>query len=281
MKRILIVPLLLLSIASIAQEELSDGYLNANDFKNVAPTPYPEIKPMDILSVKRVWRDIDTAEEENKIFVSPHAMLINILVTAIQQGIITPYSAASSAKNPFGDAFTEPISPQKALNILTGDSVLVPILDTQGNIVNSKWLAREFDPEKVTKFRIKEDWIFDRGRGIYEPRIIGIAPLIKVSAMGQLLSEQPAFWVNFNQTRKVLAQHQVIVKSTTSYSYDDIFLLRKFSSTIIKEHNHQNLKIADYATSKEEAERESKRIEDSLSDYRNQVWSGNSGKSIN
>jgi gliding motility associated protien GldN len=281
MKRTLILTLLALSTASFAQEIPPDGYLNTNDFKDVAPTPYPEIKPMDILSVKRVWRDIDTEVDANKLFVSPNSRLIDILVDAIQSGKLIAYSPLSTAKNPSGDAFTEPLSKKDALAKFIGDSVLVPILDKNGNTIKSQWQAGEFSPEKVTKFRLKEDWIFDKGRGIYEPRIVGIAPLVNISAMGELLSEQPAFWINFNQARKVLAQHQVIFKSTNNLSFDDVFVLRKFSSTIIKESNPDDLKIADYASSIEEREKESKRIEDSLSEYKKRIWNKSSTKTIN
>lgn len=281
MKPTLLISALILSTASMAQEVPQDGYLKTNDYANIIPTPYPEIKSMDVFSVKRVWRDIDTKIDANKLFVSPDSRLIDIIVDAIRSGKLIPYSPVTSPKNPSGDAFSEPLSKKDALAKFMGDSILVPILDQDGNTINTQWQAGEFSPEKVTKFRIKEDWVFDKGRGIYEPRIVGIAPLINTSAMGELLSEQPAFWINFNQARKVLAQHQVIFKSANNLSYDDVFVLRKFSSTIIKESNPDNLKIADYTTSKEELEKESKRIEDSLSDYKKRIWDSNSIKAIN
>lgn len=272
MKRTLILTILALSTASFAQEIPPDGYLNTNNFKDIVPVPYPQIKPMDVLSVKRIWRDIDTEIDENKLFVSPNSRLIDILVDAIQLGNLIAYSPLSTAKNPSGDAFTEPLSKKEALAKFNGDSVLVPILDSHGNTLRSEWKAGEFSPDKVTKFRIKEDWVFDKGRGIYEPRIVGIAPLVNILAMGELITEQPAFWINFNQARAVLAQHQVIFKSANNLSYDDVFVLRKFSSTIIKESNPEDLKVADYMTSDDDIKKEAARIEESIQSQKQTIW---------
>lgn len=281
MKRTLILFLITLSTTGFAQDIPPDGYLNTYDFKGVIPAPYPEIKSMDILSVKRIWRDIDTNVDANKLFDSADSKLIDIIIDGIRSDELIPYSSASTKKNPSGDTFSEPLTKDQALAKFNGDSVLVPILDKEGNTTKYQWKPGDFNPGEVTKFRLKEDWIFDRGRGIYEPRIIGIAPLINISAMGQLISEQPAFWINFNQARKKLAQHPVIFQSDTKLSYDDVFVLRKFSSTIIKESNPENLKTADYTASTEEIEKESRRIEESLSEYKKRIWDINTKKISN
>ncbi|TXH79203.1 MAG: gliding motility protein GldN [Thiothrix sp.] len=272
MKYIPILALLSLSTAALAQEIPLDGYLNTQDFKDVTPAPYPGIKPGDILSVRRVWRDIDTNVEANKLFNSSGSKLIEIIIDGIRSDEIIPYSAASTKKNPSGDAFSEPLAKEEAFAKFNEDSVMVPILDKEGNITKYQWKLGEFNPQKVTKFRLKEDWIFDRGRGIYEPRIVGIAPLVRISAIGELIAEQPAFWINFNQARKIMARHPVIFQSDTKLSYDDVFVLRKFSSTIIKESNPEDLKVADYMTSEEDIKKEAARIEASIQDQKQAIW---------
>lgn len=98
MKRILFLALLALSTTSFAQEIPQDGYLNAQDFKGVTPAPYPVIKPGDILSVKRIWRDIDTNVDANKLFESADSKLIDIIIDGIRSDELIPYSSASTKR---------------------------------------------------------------------------------------------------------------------------------------------------------------------------------------
>ncbi|PWG81780.1 type IX secretion system ring subunit PorN/GldN [Pararcticibacter amylolyticus] len=255
-----------------AQDEVpQDGFYHTKDFKNAVATPYPEIRQADVLSVKRIWRDIDTSEGINKLFSSPQSNLMDILKAAIDSGRITAYDPAVSPKNPSGDAFTVPIPGKEVFSRLT-DSVMVPVFDKDGYQTGSKMYAGEFNPEAVTKFRLKEDWIFDKGKGSYQPRIIGIAPLIKITAGDSVISEQPAFWLYFPQVRNILAQKEVITNYSTDMSFDDIFILRKFKSTIVKESTPGDLRIKDYAKSDDDMQKESDRIEKSLKDYRKKVW---------
>lgn len=274
MKHLLTLTLLIgLYISSSAQEVPQDGYFCSKNLKGAEPTPYPEIRASDIMSVKRVWRDIDTDEDVNKLFVSPQSKLIDIIVDGIQNGSLTPYNSSHTKINPSGDAFTEPMSSKEALAEFISDSIMVPVFDSSGVQISSKMKGGEFNPNIVTKFRLKEDWIFDKGRAVYEPRIVGIAPIIKINAVGELVAEQPAFWINFEQARKVFCQKQVVTNYTTDLSYDDIFVLRKFKSKIVKEATPADLKIKDYA---QDEEKEAQRIESSIADYKKNIWGKNS-----
>lgn len=273
MKHILILALVGLSISSFAQEIPQDGYFCSKNLRGAEPTPYPEIRTSDIMSVKRIWRDINTDEDANKLFTSPQSKLIDIIVEGVQNGSLTAYDSSHTKINLSGDAFTEPMSIKDALSKFILDSTIVPVFDSSGVQISTKMKGGEFNPNIVTKFRLKEDWIFDKGRGVYEPRIVGIAPLIKINAVDELIAEQPAFWINFKQARKVFCQKQVITNYTTDLSYDDIFILRKFKSKIIKEATPADLKIKDYS---QDEEKEAQRIESSIADYRKALWSKNS-----
>lgn len=276
MKHILILVLVSLHLSSFAQEFPQDGYLCSKNLEGAEPTPYPEIRASDIMTVKRVWRDIDTEDNANKLFTAPESSLIDIIVNAIQEEKVTAYSSSRSKTNPSGDAFSDPLSAKEALKAFISESIMVPIFDSTGTQIDSKMKGGEFNPNMVTKFRLKEDWIFDKGRGVYETRIVGIAPLIKINAVGELVAEQPAFWINFEQARKVFCQKHVVTTYTTDLSYDDVFTLRKFKSKVIKEATPADLKIRDYALSKEEIDKEAQRIESSLADYGRMIWSKNS-----
>ena len=68
----------------------------------------------------------------------------------------------------------------------------------------------EFDPNSITKFRIKEDVIFDRNLGRKVTRIIGLAPLLdKKSSSGEYIGTAPFFWLYYPDIRDVLAQYEV------------------------------------------------------------------------
>jgi gliding motility associated protien GldN len=103
----------------------------------------------------------------------------------------------------------------------------------------------------VVKFRIKEDWLYDKQRGIFEPRIIGIAPLIKVKIAGNVNNTeyQPAFWIYFPEARPLLATREAIRRDNdaTGLSFDDVFMKRLFNSYVVKQSNDRDERIRDYA----------------------------------
>jgi len=90
---------------------------------------------------------------------------------------------------------------------------------------------------------------------------------------GIVFSEQPAFWIYFNQARNIFVNNEVITPGNTILSYDDIFVLRKFASRIVKESNPEDLRIKDYAKTEQEAEKEANRIEAKLHSYKSQIYS--------
>ncbi len=106
-------------------------------------------------------------------------------------------------KDPDGDDFAKPLTPGQARNKMA-DSVVVDKFDKNGDKIGSTLKAGEFNPDSVVKFRIKEDWIFDKQRSIFEPRIIGIAPMVKIKVGGVEGDYQPAFWIYFPDARQYL-----------------------------------------------------------------------------
>ncbi|PYF68426.1 type IX secretion system ring subunit PorN/GldN [Pedobacter nutrimenti] len=265
MKKIIITTLSI-AITSICfgqnLENPKDGYFLSKDFKNAKPTPYTELKSSDVGSVRRIWRDIDLTKPENKFFQSSQSRLIDILLDGVMQEKLVAYSATTTKDNPSGDAFITPLSIKDALAKFS-DSVSVPVYDDNGNEVKRVMKQNDFNPDAITKFRLKEDWIFNKKTGVVEPRIIGIAPLIRIEAAGETINEQPAFWLNFPEARNILATIPVTASYTTDYSYDDIFILRKFKSIIIKEASPDNLRLVDYVKNGD-LQAESDRIETSL-----------------
>ncbi|MFA5245598.1 MAG: gliding motility protein GldN [Pedobacter sp.] len=250
-----------------------DGYYQKTNILSAKVSPYASLRESDVMFRKRVWREIDLREKVNMIFASPKSRLITILTDAILAGELTAYDASSTKDDVNGDEFSVVLKPEEAMSKFA-DSVLVPIFDKDGNQTGTVVKPGEFNPDSIVKFRIKEDWIFDKQRSVFEPRIVGIAPMIKISAAGQSFDEQPAFWIYFPEARHLLVTKAVVNRNNdaTGLSYDDIFMKRVFASYIVKESNPEDLRIKDYAVGIDKLY-ESERVKKDLMDFEHDLWS--------
>ncbi len=267
------------------QETPLDGFYEKSDLLGRKVIPYAPIRSGDVLFSKRIWRVIDLRERLNTVFKAPSSNLMNILWNAVQDGELSAYDPTPNPAlgDPHGDSFKTPISPSELLHRFA-DSVAVPIIDNEtGEETGIRMMAGEFNPEEVTAFRLKEDWIFDKHRSVWEPRILGIAPLIELKVEGLKdmdIEPIPAFWIYFPEARNILVNHEVANRhnDATGLSYDDIFIKRIFSSYIIKESNPEDISIRDMKRNgrlltPEERLQESDRIKRALMDFEQDLWS--------
>ena len=249
-----------------------DGYYKKSSILNAKVTPYQYLRESDVAFAKRVWREIDVRERMNQYLASPKARLIDILMDAIAKGELNAYDPAPSKGDPNGDEFSVLLKPGQAMAKMA-DSVLIDKFDKNGDKIGSTMQSGEFNPDSVVKFRIKEDWIFDKQRSVFEPRIIGIAPLIKIKAGGLSLDYQPAFWIYFPEARNILVTKEAMNRhnDATGLSFDDIFMKRIFASYIVKESNDKDERIKDYAQGIDKLY-ESEKIKKSLLNYEQDLW---------
>ncbi len=252
-----------------------DGYYKKANVENGKVTPYATVRESDVIFAKRVWEEIDLREKKNQYLASPKARLIDALMDAIAAGELTAYDPLPTKDDPNGDSFATPLSPAKA-RAKMADSVMIDSIDKKtGDKISSHMHAGEFNPDSVVKFRIKEDWIFDKQRSVLEPRIIGIAPMIKQKVNGSTLSFdfQPAFWIYFPAARQVLVTKGAFNRSNdaTDLSLDDVFLKRLFHSYIVKVSNDKDERIRDYADGIDRLY-EAERIKKELMDWELNLW---------
>lgn len=253
-----------------------DGYYKKDDITNAKVTPYPTIRQADVFFSKRVWREIDVREKMNMYLASPKMRLIDVILDAVDAGELTAYDPLQGVKGDIdGDSFGTPLAPGAARRKLV-DSSLVNTLDKDGNVASTKMVAGEFNEDStVVKFRIKEDWIFDKQRSVFEPRIIGIAPMIKIKIPGaQGGGEyQPAFWIYFPDARPIFATKEAVNRhnDATGLSLDDVFNKRLFTSYIVKESNDKNERIKDYAQGLDRLY-ESEKVKKELLDWELNLW---------
>lgn len=252
---------------------LTDGFYQVNNMEDAVPFAYPEVNRKNIRFYKRVWRDIDLKDEKNAILAVPGNSLIEVVMKAIEKGKLSLYS-------PDDDSFKGRLSAQEGMARFA-DSVLVPIFDGEGNQIDSKMALNEFDPARVTKFRVKEDIFFDKQRSRLETRIIGVAPLMNITTSAELaesVGATPAFWLYFPQLRYSLVQVDISDPDKGLYemSMDDFFVQNKFASTIVRESSPgmlQNLK----ETENGGQQLDGKKVEEKLDAYKKKLWSNPKG----
>jgi len=250
-----------------------DGYYKKSNILNAKVIPYPNLRESDVAYAKRVWREIDVREKMNQYLNSPKQRLIEVLMNAIAAGELTAYDPIPNKDDPDGDSFSTPLTPDQA-RAKMADSSTVDKFDANGNKIGSVLVAGEFNPDSVVKFRLKEDWVFDKQRSVFEPRIIGIAPMVRPHSSGTiLLGYQPAFWIYFPEARPILAVKEIVSKDNdnTGLSFDDIFMKRIFTSYIVKVSNDKDEAIKDYAQGIDKLY-ESERIKKSLMDWELNLW---------
>lgn len=242
-----------------------DGYYARKDIDSTEMVPLADVREEDVFYAKRIWREIDLRDTVNSVLKSPKSRLIDVLVSAIRSEELTAYAPIDSALNE-DDAFNNPMSADSAVNSAAGT---VEVSDNKTGTV--KTVTNDFNADLFLKYRIKEDWIFDTKRSIFEPRIVGIAPL-KFNEVSK--QWQPVFWVYYTEAREILTKKRLINTNNdaSSLSFDDFFIRRLFASYIVKESNPGDNKIRDIITDPRERLMESERIKKSVLDYEQGLW---------
>jgi hypothetical protein len=272
------------AIAKIGFKNMGADSVFINALKNVKHPDIPltnartfALNEPSITNMKffhRYWRDIDLVDAKNKRLATYHADLINGLLEAIRKKEIKAYNpAAISTENPTGDSFTSAIPYDQLMSGLS-DSSIVNVLDKDGNIASSKMVANPFTPAKIAGYRIKEDVYYDKIRARTVTRIIGIAPLVKLTlSSGEILSVQPLCWLKFKDCRKVFATIDIDPTKKIGDSMDDIFLQRRFYGKIVQESNPEGKRIKDYKTEVQEQDAEAARMEQKVAVFKKGSWS--------
>lgn len=166
---------------------------------NSMPIAWQHLREEDILWKKRVWREIDTREKQNIGFRymgdenSGGGMFIEILIDGIKRGKIRAYSSMD-------DRFTTPLSKEEVLESLAGKPDTIPVTDPITGVETIKVIKKDFQPEAITTYRMKEDWIFDRNEGKMIVRIVGLAPVKDIIVDGSFRGKQYFFSFRYQIT---------------------------------------------------------------------------------
>ena len=261
------------SHAQILDSHPTDGlFEDGSGFINMRPVPYPPFRKADLMWQKRLWREVDFREKINQYFyypIEPHnhwRSFITIISDALKEGSITAYDISAT------DEFLVPLTYQEVISRQTDTIHQVlsrpyPPYEEYDTVIYS-----DFDPTRVKRMRIKEDWYFDKQRSQMMVRIIGICPVMIKERDGVEVSE-PLFWIYFPEARPILARALIYNRHNDAMrlSYDDAFWKRMFNSFIYKESNVFDRRISEYATGLD-ALYEAERIKNELFEFEHDLW---------
>lgn len=258
--------------AQILDNQPQDVVHYDNDLVDTKPIPYPTTRQADIMWSKRIWREIDMRQKINQPFyypLEPHnnwRNFITVIMDALKEGSITAYDISPT------DEFLVPLNYQEIISrqIDTVHRTFqrpYPPYEEYDTVIYS-----EFDPARVTRVRIKEDWYFDKKRSQMLVRILGICPVMIKQRNDEEYSE-PLFWIYFPEARPVLGHAEVFNRENDAgrRSYDEIFMKRFFASYIYKEQNVYDRRISEYAQGLD-ALLEAERVKQDLLDFEQQLW---------
>jgi len=239
--------------------------------------PYPHLREADVMYKRRIWQEIDLRQKFNHPFYFPldpiqdRQNLFDVVRDALLvEGSLVAYSAGPLE---FDDEFTFPLSADSIRKILN-PVTLVKQYDDFGEVIGTVQQSNELSSDKITRYRIKEDWIWDRQRSERYVRILGIAPMMEdFDVDGNSVGFRPLFWLYYPECRYVFANSEVYnsFNDAQRRTYEDLFQKRYFSSYIVKEDNSFNRMIVSYARGLD-ALAESERIQQELFNLEHDIW---------
>lgn len=275
MNRILVVLIafMLVGVGANAQVSKFEDYTYPHTaVKERKAVPYRYIREANVKWSKRIHRIIDAREKQNKIMHWPRNPFYLIAWNSAMNGVVTAYrnDSLTSIKTP------EDIDKEISIE----STVMVPNPDNPDDPYDlvPQTVSEKYEPSKITKYRIMEDWIFDYNYSDFRARIIAIAPLWRpITESGIELGETALFWLKMDDLRPLLANEEVFntKNDAARISFDHWFQMRQFNSYIVKESNMYDLDIAFYEEFRDDGVAsllESDRIKNDLFILEHDLW---------
>jgi gliding motility associated protien GldN len=276
MKRIVgILVLVILALPSMAQGVYDDFIYNKQQVAERKVIAWPYLREADVMYAKRIVRMIDVREKSNQPMAWPKNPLSVILYNAVKEGKLTPYR---------DDSLSTQMTIEEFLALGTDtEYVEVPIDPEDPTFTKLDTIVNPMIPElRISKFRIVEDWIFDKKHSQMYVRIVSISPQYRVTLGGVDLGEQDLCVFKYhskdgNDLRHFLINQEIFNRQNDAarLTYDDWFEQRLFNGYIVKEANQQDMYIRQYAEFKDNgvaALLEGERIKQELFEKEHDLW---------
>ena len=264
--------------------------------ERVAPYNENSVRPIqesEIMYRRRVWRRMDLREKMNQPFFAFNSEITKIIIDAVNDGRLFPYTSDSLTRRMTKEEFQENLKiPAYGAPTLTDEERAMGFTEE----ANDDWggggwgdeedgeeadSSRDFYflPRQITVLEIMEDFIFDKRRSRAYWDILAVKMIIpakefetgfqrevatfRYKDLDDLFRSMPeeAFWFN-NSNQKA------------NLNMADAFTLRMFSANIIKYWNPQNRALVDiYTKNQREALLDAKWVEQELLEFEHNLWS--------
>jgi len=253
-------------------------YQQENDFAKRKAITYPFVREADVMWSKVTWELIDLREKMNLPLYYPNDTLHGrkSLIMAITEGIRNGQLFA------FKPNFKNNAFEFDQNNIIIPDS-LGDLDKNEVPIPNTNTFVQRWSLDEITQILIKEVWYFDRKTSQLNSEIIGICLIREYNkVMGPPTSSgfptekrmNYLFWIYYPDARDYLATIPVYNpnNNTELYSFDDLFVNRKFKANFVRESNVYNDRLITDYLSDRDAQLESERIKKEIFDYEQDLW---------
>ena len=252
-------------------------YVNETIIPEKKPVPYSYIRESDVMWAKDVWRAIDLRHRSNMPLRYPlegsmsggdRYSLFGLLMEGIKTEEITPYfyNPIAGWKDPFSSTIS-----LDEIFVKTGADT---IWDDDGNFLSVQQLT-----QNILQFQLQEQWYFDKQHSVMKVRIVALAPVYYqyFNEFGEALpAPRPSvpFIVHFPQCRRLFATHSIYNPNNDAQtiSFDDLFMQRRFSSTIIAESNVFGNRMLQSYKLGQDVLLEAERIKDDLFIMEHDLW---------
>jgi gliding motility associated protien GldN len=261
----------------LSQAQIVNGAFKKTDIIQKKPMPLPSVREADVFWSKKLWRIIDLREKMNlplfypTVEIDGRMNLISLLLNGIENGQLTPYDAS------LDDDFKVPMSFEQVKASFGAEATTEEKIDFDTGERTTVVIQGEIRPNDIKQYMIKEEWYFDKQNSTMNVRVIGICPIREFVRPGDSpdqIQRQKLFWIYYPEARPLLSTNLVLnpYNSAQQVSFDDLFVKRTFNSYVVEEENvYNNRGISAYLTGKE-AMLESKRIEEKIFNYEQDLW---------
>lgn len=257
------------------EEKFVPRYTQNDDGINITEgiaVAYPYQREADVKFKRRIWRRLDMRQKLNKSFTWPKNPITQQLYELATKGKVRAY---------WTDSLNRIMSPEDAYK--QGSKLIVTQIqnwrnpDDPTDVVDTAYFDI-FKWDKIQRFEIMEDWIFDYKYGEFRPRIISIAPLYEEKYPNGMTFELPLFWLKMDDLRPTLAKSEVYNRYNDAMriSWDDLFNnYRLFDSYVVKQTDWDDRYIAqkpEFQTDGLGALLEGERIRNELFIFEHDLW---------
>lgn len=237
----------------------------------------PQVRQADVMWSKRIWRELDLRQKINHPIYFPlesdgnYLSLFDVMKTEIINGCMEAYVEQFS---PTGGTDLNLISCTD-FDSLVNPTETVTTIDLETEEEKFVDVKNPISSKEVVRYRLKENWIFDKEHSRMVVHTEAIAPMIEVrSEEGVFLGFKTLFWINFQENRPLLAKYPINLgfNDNETLTYDDLFVKRRYEGFVIKESNVYDRDLREYVAGID-ALLEGEKIEEKIKEYESDLWS--------